>query len=363
VSKKKSPTPIIMSVAAVAVSSSTAGAAAANKSTDANAAVAKAIGAIIGKAQSRLSLRDGLSSGSLFLNYMLTGNYAVAYPHGKIIELLGAEGSGKTTLAAHAVLAAQAAGMPQYWYDAETNLDTQYEYFKAIGIDMDNMPHSDAENPPVMEIALKQIMTVLEMGGLAVVDSVPAMIPKKQDQREFGGGFQTARAALLSESLPILRSVARKGRGILMLINQFRADMNGGDKGAGGKALPYYADARITLKSWAMNAIKGTLSLSDIESNEVRAKHSDTRLGVTVIADIIKNKFYPPFGRAKIDITYGKGIDAKKDVVFLGAYTGVVETVTAKQAKYNGKNYSVESMSSELLKEILTKAQRVERTK
>ena len=73
-------------------------------------------------------------------------------PRGRIVEVYGAESSGKTTLALHIIAEAQKAGGIAAFIDAEHALDPTYA--KALGVDVDEMLISQPDNgEQALEIA------------------------------------------------------------------------------------------------------------------------------------------------------------------------------------------------------------------
>src|SRR5699024_9816370 len=74
------------------------------------------------------------SSGSITLDSALGVG---GYPNGRIVEVYGPESSGKTTVALHAIAAAQKDGGIAAFIDAEHALDP--EYAKTLGVDIENL--------------------------------------------------------------------------------------------------------------------------------------------------------------------------------------------------------------------------------
>src|SRR5262245_18579203 len=76
----------------------------------------------------------GISTGSLALDIALGGK---GLPRGRVVEIYGAEASGKTTIALHAVANAQKAGGVAAYIDAEHALDPAWA--KRMGVDLENL--------------------------------------------------------------------------------------------------------------------------------------------------------------------------------------------------------------------------------
>ena len=96
-------------------------------------------------------------------------------PRGRIIEVYGAESSGKTTIALHIVAQAQKMGGVAAFIDAEHALDPVYA--KALGVDVEELLISQ---PDFGEQALEIADMLVRSGAIdvIVVDSVAALVPK-----------------------------------------------------------------------------------------------------------------------------------------------------------------------------------------
>ncbi|HEY0073715.1 MAG TPA: ATPase domain-containing protein, partial [Abditibacteriaceae bacterium] len=76
---------------------------------------------------------DTTPTGSLSLDLALGGGL----PRGRLIEIFGVEGGGKTTLTLHVVAECQKAGGICAFIDAEHALDPKYA--EALGVDIENL--------------------------------------------------------------------------------------------------------------------------------------------------------------------------------------------------------------------------------
>jgi recombination protein RecA len=77
---------------------------------------------------------EGISTGSIGLDVALGGK---GIPRGRIVEIYGAESSGKTTIALHAAANVQKQGGVVAFIDAEHALDPSWA--KKIGVDLDSL--------------------------------------------------------------------------------------------------------------------------------------------------------------------------------------------------------------------------------
>ncbi|MCK4349952.1 MAG: DNA recombination/repair protein RecA, partial [Candidatus Krumholzibacteria bacterium] len=114
---------------------------------------------------------EAISTGSLTLDIAL-GIGGV--PRGRIIEIYGPEGSGKTTLTCSILANAQRMGGVVAFIDAEHALDMAFA--RKIGVDVDNLLISQ---PDTGEQALEIAEVLIRSGAIDVVaiDSVAALVP------------------------------------------------------------------------------------------------------------------------------------------------------------------------------------------
>jgi len=229
------------------------------------------------------------------------------FPRGRIVEIFGPESGGKTTLALHAIAAAQKVGGIAAFIDVEHALDP--EYAKLLGVDIDNLLVSQ---PSTGEEALEIAETLIRSGGvdIIVLDSVAALVTKAEIEGDMGDAHIALQARLMSQALRKLTGVISKSKTIMVFINQIREKpgiMYGNPQTTpGGRALKFYSSIRIEIKRSA-SIDKG----SETIGNKVRAK-------------VVKNKVAPPFKTAEFDIIYGEGISVMGMVVDLGVEKDII---------------------------------------
>ena len=229
-------------------------------------------------------------------------------PRGRVTEIYGPEGSGKTTLAQHIVAEAQKRDGVAAFIDMEHALDPAYA--ARCGVDVDNLLISQ---PDTGEQALEIAETLVRSGAvdIIVVDSVAALVPRAEIEGEMGDSHPGLQARLMSQALRKLSGAIKQSNTALIFTNQLREKigvMFGNPvTTSGGRALKFYASVRMDIRR--ITAIK--------DKGEVIGNR--TRVRVT------KNKVAPPFRLAEFDIMYDEGISKAGDLLDIAAEFGVIE--------------------------------------
>lgn len=229
-------------------------------------------------------------------------------PRGRIIEVYGAESSGKTTIALHIVAQAQKMGGVAAFIDAEHALDPVYA--KALGVDVEELLISQ---PDFGEQALEIADMLVRSGAIdvIVVDSVAALVPKAEIDGEMSDQQMGLQARLMSKALRKLTGSINKSKTTMIFINQVRDKIGGFSFGpqtttTGGKALKFYSSVRMEVKR--VGSVK--------QGEEV--------IGNETVVKVTKNKVAPPFKEAKFQIMYGKGISRVGEILDMALDNDIV---------------------------------------
>ncbi len=267
-------------------------------------------GAIMALGSSKTAKIEGIPTGSLSLDIALGGQ---GIPRGRIVEVFGPESSGKSTLALHIVAQAQRLNGIAAYIDAEHALDPSWA--KKLGVQLENLlvsqPSSGEEAMHITEMLLKSNAV-----DVIVVDSVAALVPKKELEGEIGDSHVGLQARLMSQSLRKLTGVISKSKTCVIFINQLREKIGvmfgSPETTPGGRALKFYSSCRIDMRKI------GTLKEGE-----------DVVVGQRCKAKVVKNKVAPPFRSAEFDMMHNNGISFEADVLDLALNHKVVARVGA----------------------------------
>lgn len=250
-------------------------------------------------------------------------------PKGRIIEVYGAESSGKTTLALQFAVAVQKAGGRVVFLDYEHALDI--EYAENIGIDFESGTFGWFQ-PDTFEDGVKIMLLACHEGvDLIVTDSVAAMIPASELAKKVDDPAKIGvLAATMSKYLPRLNMRLEKSGTTAVFINQTRALISTGghsaetENTAGGKALKFFCYLRLKT-----TRIKSE-SYEKLDPTSLKKKKFP--YGNLTQVKMVKNKASGTQGyTTEIFIRFGSGVDE---------YLSLIESaVPRKIIVKSGSNY------------------------
>ena len=240
---------------------------------------------------------DVISTGSVGFDWITLG--VGGFVKGKMYELMGWEGSGKSTICGHAVAECQKKGGKVVYIDGEHAVDTNY--FKSIGVNVDEMLIAQ---PSCGEEGFNIAMEMINTGeiDLVIIDSDSSLIPKKVLDGEVGDSSIGKKALLNSNAYPKLKSALSEHNVCVIVISQYREKIGvmfgNPTTTQGGHALKFFTDVRL-------------------EVSKSAAKDGDVQYGNITKVKAVKNKMSPPYKLAHFEIVYGVGIDKLGEIMEL----------------------------------------------
>lgn len=292
---------------------------------------------------------DVISTGSVGFDWITLGTGG--FVKGKMYELMGWEGSGKSTICGHAVAECQKKGGTVLYIDGEHAVDKNY--FEALGVDTNKMLIAQ---PSCGEEGFNIAMEMIKTGDIdmIIIDSDSSLIPKKVLDGEVGDSAIGKKAVLNSSAYPKLKSALSEFNVCVIVISQYREKIGvmfgNPTTTQGGHALKYYTDCRI-------------------EVSKSLAKEGDVNYGNITKVKSVKNKMSPPYRLSQFEIVYGVGIDKVKEIMELGNEYEIFKkwgkTITFGENKYDLDQFSElllhnEEFYNDIKEKIKTKINQVE---
>ena len=297
----------------------------------------------------RDDLMARLTTGSISLDVILGGGWPVNQWH----EIIGEASNGKTAIALKTIAANQKKD-PKFttvWVAAEQWVP---EYAVMCGVDASRVY---VVSTNVMEEAYEAFVKIVETKDVdcIVIDSLPALVPTSEDEKEMDGAT-VGRGALLTNKF--FRKVGKASKRSLvdaerpfigLIINQWRSKigvMYGDPRttpGGLGKDYSYFTRIEVKRDEW-------------IEAGTGQEKH---RVGQTIKVRTIKNKSAPPSQTAFMDFYFADGgqvskgeYDFAKEIVAMGILNKVI-TRAGAYYRYGDRQWQgADAMLSSIREEV-----------
>lgn len=254
-----------------------------------------------------------ISTGIISLDRALGGGI----PLGRMIELVGNSGAGKTTVILSTMIQAQKQFPDKtvVYVDAEHALDVPWAV--KLGIDLKRFDHV---NPEFAEDALLIMEKYAASNKVSLIglDSVPALLPSAEMEGDIGDANIGLQARLIAPEMRRIGRILYKAQSAsVMFVNQKRAQLpsRGGFQGyeqtkaTGGMALPFYMTTRLEIARIA--TIKNS---------------KDEEVGQEVQVYVRKNKVLKgPGARITFSIDKKIGVDTALEILKLALEQGKIQ--------------------------------------
>lgn len=269
-----------------------------------------------------METKEGIPTGILSLDVACGGQ---GIRRGRIVELFGAESSGKSLIAQKIIAACQAHGGLCAYVDMEQTFDVSFA--KKLGVQTDDLIVSQ---PNSLQSAFKVIDSLADVGvDVIVLDSIAALVPEEEMDGDVGKQTVGLVARYMSQFLRRINVKLANSDSILIGINQTRSKigvMYGNlEVTNGGAAMKFYASLRMRVSS----------------SAEGKIKNGDKVIGKGVKVTLVKNKTAPPFKTAEFNVYFdGRKVSETDQIADIALEHGLIPRYNAKgELDQKGRQY------------------------
>lgn len=254
-----------------------------------------------GSEDTPMDLTEFVSTGATMLDLAVSNRPYGGIAIGRITELTGLEGSGKSLVSAAIIRSIQKKGGIGVYIDTE--IATNREFLEAQGVDTKKLVIINLDTIEDIFDAVTNIITKVRESDnkkpvVIVVDSVAGSTTRREKEADFAkDGYATDKAIIIGKAMRKVTVMLGRQRIALVFTNQLRQKMNAQPFAdpwttSGGKAIAFHASTRIRLAQ--------TGKIKDSDGNVI---------GVSVKATIVKNRLGPPHREATFDVFFNRGID------------------------------------------------------
>jgi len=242
---------------------------------------------------------DFISTGSTILDLAISNRPNGGVAVGKITELNGLEGSGKSLIGSHLLASTQKKDGVAVYIDTESAVSQ--EFLRAIGVDTSKMVYVHLETVEEIFDTIETIVTKIRESNkdklvTILVDSLAAASTKVEMDADFDkDGWATSKAIVISKAMRKITQMIARQKVALVFTNQLRQKLGVmfGDPWttSGGKALPFHSSTRVRFKN--------TGQIKDGSKNTI---------GIKIKGQVIKNRLGPPMRTAEFPLYFDTGI-------------------------------------------------------
>ena len=264
-----------------------------------------------------------IPTGSLTLDYRLTVG---GYVEGRLVEIWGPDGVGKTTFSLMGIAEAQ----KKYPEKRAAFIDVEQKFDRAWavahGVDLDRLYLYTPESAEDVADALKMLCSEEANVSMVVLDSIGAMVPEIEKEKDASESAMGKYAGIVTRMVKIAAPEAHNSGAVVIFVNQVRANLGyGADTTTGG--------------GWALKhstTMKFKMKRTGTPPYKVKLGTEDRVVGHEVAIEVQRNGVGPAYRTAMISIfhvsteKYGPiGIDRADEAATLGIESGVIERAGA----------------------------------
>jgi len=299
------------------------------------------------------------STGNYVLNKIISGSFFKGIPQGRITDLAGASGAGKSFLAANLVKAAQHAGATVLVIDSENALDD--EFMGKIGVDTNNGKYMYAEVTTIAQVTnvvSKFLKGYRDSVGedkdgeqvLILIDSLDMLMTETEEENLEKGvqkGDQGQRNKQLKAMLRgFVQSIKTLNVAMICTSQVYRNQdvLNGEGVWIVSDAVKYACSQILMLSKLKLReAVKGTTT------KEIT--------GINMKCEGYKTRFTKPFQVVNVEVPYEIGMDPYSGLADVLVTMGLLNVNKGRYSFPDSEEWFFESAIGDHAQALLLKAE------
>ena len=272
-------------------------------------------------------IEEWISTGSIVLDTVLSNKRDGGIPVGRLTEIAGAEGAGKTLLASYILANTQKMGGIAVFIDTEHA--ASMDVLQAVGVDVQKLFYIQAGSIEDVFRALDTIIHKIQAAGARdklvtiVWDSVAATSTMAEIEGDYNAQTIGMAARRISQGLRKIIPTVSTHRVACVFINQLRTKIGVmfGDPfvTSGGKAIPYHASIRLRLMHY----------------QALKDKTTKREYGKVIKCQVKKNKVAPPMREVLYHIRWGDRpgawMDESATLLDIALEAGMLKKITSQK--------------------------------
>ena len=242
----------------------------------------------LGNGNDPSSVVDWIPTGSRWLDSIISIKGMAGIPIGKITELAGLSGTGKSYMAAQIAANAQKKGIFVVYFDAESAVDPEFLQQSGCNVDENFLYYQAISVEKVLESIEMLMDSYPSQRFLFIWDSIAATSSEKELESDFNPQSTMAvKPRIFSKAFPKLTIPLANNQCALLLINQLKTNITTNIAEAmttpyiapGGKAIEYFSSLRVWLTGRKSKASYIYDDVGRVIGSEVKATIQKSRFG------------------------------------------------------------------------------------
>lgn len=273
-----------------------------------------------------------ITTGSLVIDFLIGGSpnqFGVSpcpgWPRGRIVNLYGTAGAGKTTLSLTTAAKVCEKGGTVGYIDWEHEVEPRYA--AALGVPITDSTKFTLYQPDTLEEGIKIMVTLAAEGvDLIVLDSVGAAVPNDYFTQDIADEEKEQRVGQVarkwSRFVPRFKGIITKSGTCLIAVSQLRKTISGGmgpeTDAQGGEAWKFYSSIRMGLRVVQKEKVKARNPLTQEIYDKIVGIKVRARLDKCKVSDAVH-------GELDFYLRSGFGIDNERTIIEIALATKTIQ--------------------------------------